>query len=152
MNFAHIHLILNHISVVGIPVVLIFLIYGFLNRNGEIQKCALWILVGLAIVTLPIYLTGDPAEKVIKHFPEVTEAFIGPHEEAAEFSLIVTLISGAFALLALWLQKEEKKFRALNVAVIAISILAMASLAYTAALGGKIRHTELRSDNLAQMP
>jgi uncharacterized membrane protein len=151
MNFAHIHLILNHIPVVGIPVALLFLVYGFLKRNLEIQKCALWVLVGLALVTLPVYFTGDPAEKVIKHFPEVRKTFIEPHEEAAEFSLIVTLISGAVALVALLFQKEERKFRVLNVVVIAVSVLAMASLAYTASLGGEIRHTELRSDNVVQM-
>ena len=151
MNFAHLHLILNHIPVVGIPVALAFLTYGIYVKNQASQRFALLVLVGLAAVVLPVYFTGEPAEEVVEHLPGVAESFIEAHEDAAMFSLILTLLSGATAFVAFWFQKDPKKSRVLNFGVMAIASLAVMSLLYTANLGGKVRHTELRSASAAQV-
>lgn len=145
MNPAHIHLILNHVPVIGIPVALLFLAYGLWSKNLSTQRFSLLVLSGLAVIVLPIYLTGEPAEKVIEHLPGFAESVIEPHEDAAQISLILTLAAGALAFLAFWLQKREKWRCRLNLAVIVLAIVAMLSLLYTANLGGQVRHTELRS-------
>lgn len=152
MNFAHIHLILNHIPVVGIPVAILFLGYGLYQKNSSAQKFAMLVLIGLSAIVLPVYFTGEPAEKLIEHLPGFAESVIEPHEDAAMISLILTLISGAAALIALWFQKDPKKSRMFNVGVLTIACIAVISLLYTANLGGKVRHTELRSDPAAQTP
>lgn len=145
MNLAHIHLILNHVPVIGIPVALAFLVYGIYVKNQQSQRFALLVLIGLASVVLPVYLTGEPAEEVVEHLPGVAESFIEAHEDAASFSLVLTLLAGAAAGIALWFQKDLQKSRLLNFGVIIIASLAVLSLLYTANLGGKVRHTELRS-------
>ncbi len=149
MNLAHVHLVLNHIPVVGIPVALTFFIYGLWSRNQPTQKFALWVLFALSVVVLPVYLTGDPAEDVVEHLPGVAESIIETHEDAAQISLILTLLTGAVAFVAIWSQARlhnfEDKRKLVNAAVIGISCLALGSLIYTANLGGKVRHTELRS-------
>lgn len=150
MNLAHIHLILNHIPVVGIPVALAFLAYGIFWKNAATERFALLVLVGLAAVVLPVYFTGEPAEELIEHLPGVAESFIEAHEDAALVSMILTLVAGAGAFLALWFQKDPKKSRLLNLGVLAIASVAVISLLYTANLGGKVRHTELRSGAAAQ--
>jgi uncharacterized membrane protein len=150
MNLAHIHLILNHIPIVGIPVALAFFVYGFYAKNQSSQRFALLMLVGLAAIVLPVYFTGEPAEEVVEHLPGVAESFIEEHEDAAMFSLILTLMSGATAILALWFQKDAKKSRVLNFAVMGIAGLAVLSLLYTANLGGQVRHTEFRSGTTIQ--
>lgn len=149
MNFAHIHLILNHIPVVGIPVALMFLIFGLYQKNSFTQRFALLVLVALAVVALPVYLTGEPAEKVVEHLPGVTESVIEPHEDAAAFSLTLTLLTGVTALAGLWFHQDARKSRLLNLSVIVLACISVVSLLYTANLGGKIRHTELRSDSSA---
>lgn len=150
MNLAHIHLILNHIPVIGIPVALAFLIYGTYVKNQLTQRFALLVLIGLAAVVLPVYFTGEPAEEVVEHLPGVAESFIEAHEDAAMFSLVLTLLSGATAFIALWFQKDPKKSRLLNFGVMGVASLAVLSLLYTANLGGKVRHTELRSGSTVQ--
>jgi hypothetical protein len=145
MNYAHLHLVLNHVPVVGIPVAIAFLVHGLWTRNTATQRFSLMILVALAAIVLPVYFSGEPAEEVVEHLPGVTESFIKPHEEAAEVSLVLTLVTGAAALAALWFGKNEKKFRTINSGVVAVAGLALISLIYTANLGGKVRHTELRS-------
>lgn len=150
MNFAHIHLILNHIPVVGIPVAILFLSYGLYQKNSSAQKFAMLVFIGLAATVLPVYFTGEPAEKLIKHLPGFAESVIEPHEDAAMISLILTLIAGAAALVALWYQKDPEKSRKFNLGVMVVACIAVLSLLYTANLGGKVRHTELRSDPTVQ--
>lgn len=145
MNLAHIHLILNHIPIIGIPVALAFLVYGIYANNRPSQRFALLVLVGLAAMVLPVYFTGEPAEEVVEHLPGVGESFIEAHEDAAMFSLVLTLITGAAAFVAIWFQNDQTKSRVINFGVVGVASLAVLSLLYTANLGGKIRHTELQS-------
>lgn len=150
MNFAHLHLIMNHVPLIGIPVALAFLAHGLWTQNASTQKFSLLVLFGLAVMVLPVYLTGEPAEEVVEHLPGVAESFIEAHEDAAKFSLILTLAAGAFAFLALWFQRDESRRRLVNFGTMGIAIVAVLSLAYTANLGGKVRHTELRADGATQ--
>lgn len=150
MNFAYLHLIMNHIPLIGIPVALLFLAHGLWKNNTATRRFALLVLVGLAAMVLPVYLTGEPAEEVVEHLPGVAESFIESHEDAAKFSLILTLATGAFAFITLWFQKNGSVTRLLNLGVMGIATLALLSLAYTASLGGKIRHTEFSSSGAAQ--
>lgn len=151
MNFAHLHLVLNHIPVIGIPVALSFLIFGLWAKNAPTQRFSLLILFGLAAMVVPVYLTGEPAEEVVEHLPGVMESLIEAHEEAAEVSLIMTLLSGVFAFVALWFQRNELIREWINLSVMCVASVALISLVYTANLGGKIRHSELRSGASAQL-
>lgn len=96
-----------------------------------------------------VYVT-DPAEEVVEHLPGVMESFIEAHEDAAMFSLVLTLITGAAAFIALWFQKNPMKSRFANVGVVGVASLAVLSLLYTANLGEKVRHTELHSGAAVQ--
>lgn len=145
MNLAHIHLILNHIPVVGLPLALIFLIQGVRKKDGGLQNFALGVLSLIALMAVPVYFTGEPAEEVVEHLPGVLESFIESHEEAALFSLILTLLCGVIALLGLWKRHVKKKYVLAVKSVILVGAIAVASLGYTAYLGGNIRHTEFRS-------
>ena len=144
MNFAHLHLILNHIPVVGLPLVMVFLLYGFATKNFSLQRFSLFLLFGLAMLVLPIYFTGEPAESRIEELPGFSEAFIAPHENAALFSLVITVICGVLAAVTLIFQNSDNKFKLLKKMVLVVGLIAVGSLFYTANLGGKVRHTELR--------
>ena len=84
MNLAHLHLALNHIPVIGIPLALVVLVYGILRTEANVQKLALMLLSTLGVITLGVYLTGEPAEKTIEHLPGIAESLIERHEDAAE--------------------------------------------------------------------
>jgi EamA domain-containing membrane protein RarD len=152
MNFAHLHLLMNHIPVVGIPVALLFLSYGIFRRNLPMQRFSLFVLIGLSAVVVPVYLTGEPAEKLIEHLPGFAESFIKSHEDAALISLDLTILAGIASLMALFVRKDEEKFRLGTFAVAGLAFIALISLLYTANLGGKVRHTELRGDSTFAVP
>jgi uncharacterized membrane protein len=145
MNLAHIHLLLNHVPLIGLPVAMAFLGYGLWIQNSSMQKFSMFIIICLAIVVLPIFFSGEPAEELVEHLPGVAESFIESHEGAAKFSLALTLFAGFSAIVGLLFHKNYRT-RLINVGVLLVSFIAVLSLAYTANLGGKIRHTELRGD------
>lgn len=147
MNPAHMHLILNHIPLLTIPMALIFMLYSLYLRDDRFTRFSLMILVLTALTVLPVYFSGDSAEKIVEHLPGVSEELIEAHEEAAEFSLVVTLVTGAIAGAAFIFLRQQKFKSILLTAVVCSCLVAVGSLGYAANLGGKIRHPEI-SDTL----
>ncbi len=146
MNLAHIHLLLNHIPVIAVPIGLLFLAHSLWTSNLFSRKFAYLFLFLTSLSVIAVYLTGEPAEKLIEHLPGVTEAFIEPHEDAGQIALILTLIMGAASFFALLVPQQGTKARFARNAVIVTAILAIGVLSYTANLGGKVRHTEIREN------
>jgi uncharacterized membrane protein len=146
MSFAHLHLIMNHIPIIGIPIALLFLLYGIKTSDKSTLKFSLMVLVGLAILVLPVYFTGEPAEDVAENLPGVTKAFIHTHEDSAQISMILTLITGALSAAALWFQNDKKKGQMISWIVVVFAVIASLSLMYTGNLGGQVRHTEFRAN------
>jgi uncharacterized membrane protein len=149
MNGAQIHLALNHIPVVLSLVSLAVLLWGWFSRNAEIKKVGLTLALATAIFAGAAYWTGEPAEHVLKKFPNFPRPAVHAHEDAGEVAFIISLAAGLSALAGFYLAPKKNKFSwyayLLTVALIFISTLAFLN---TAHLGGLIRHDEIRSDNL----
>ena len=61
---AHLHLVLNHIPVLGTMLFApLVLVWGLLRRSRDVTQIGLLLAVLLAATTIPIYLTGEPAEE-----------------------------------------------------------------------------------------
>lgn len=144
MNYAHLHLILNHIPVVALPLATLFLLFAFVKKNQQMKKFSLLMLILIGLVTLPVYFTGEPAEKLIEDFPQVTEDVIHPHEEMGEKALIISLIAAALAVSALVVVKDEKRNQQLVAVTLVVAAFGSMTLGYTGYTGGQIRHTEAR--------
>lgn len=98
MNPAHLHIILNHIPVIGVPFGAVLLMYGYVRRSTEIKRASLLVFVFMALITIPTFLSGKAAEDMVEHLPGVTESTIESHEEAATIALIATAMLGVLAL------------------------------------------------------
>lgn len=143
MSPLHMHLVLNHVPVIGLGFVALILAVALWRRNDSMAKLGLFLLAGIGLVTVAVFLTGEPAEEAVEHLAGVAERAIHSHEEVAEAALGATAIAGAMALvLLLWARK-----RALPRVAMALSLLAVVAVAglmgRTAYLGGQIRHTEI---------
>lgn len=146
MNLAHLHLILNHIPVVGVPLTLLILLWGELRKDAAVIRLGWLLLVVLAVITIPAFLTGEPAEEIVEHLPGVEKGLINTHEDHATLALIVTLAGGLFSLLALVFSSTRPLLhRFLRVTILVAALFSTAALLWTANAGGKIRHTEIRS-------
>ena len=92
---------LNHLPVIGAPLLLLLLTLGRLRRSRELTLVSLSLIVGLAAVITPVYLTGEPAEKLVEHAPWFREALTETHEEQATVSFVAALVTGVLAAAAL---------------------------------------------------
>ncbi len=150
MSLEHLHLFLNHIPVVGIPIALVSLLYAKRKNNEQMMSATFVFLFVIGVCALVTYLTGEPAEKAIDGIPGITEALIHPHEEAGELGLVATGISVALAVLAMVVNRAEKWARYRNLilnSLLVVLFLNATVLARVAYLGGQIRHSEIRSES-----
>ncbi|MBK8876160.1 MAG: hypothetical protein IPN13_20680 [Bacteroidetes bacterium] len=144
MDFTHLHLILNHFPIIGTIIAVFILIYGIYKSYLPIQKVSLALIVVLAIIAIPVFLTGEPAEEAVENLPGVSELVIEAHEEAAEASIWVMEFTGILALIAFLLIAGKKQFATTSVYLVVLAgLLSFVMMARTGYLGGQIRHTEL---------
>jgi hypothetical protein len=145
MNSAYLHLVLNHIPVIATGFGILILAYGSIRKSDDIKKVALGLLVLSAVVAIPVYLTGEPAEEIVENLAGVSESMIDQHEDAALYSLIFMEITGVLGLLNLFFFKRAFAAKFLVVTSLS-SIIAAGSILWTASLGGQVRHSEIRPD------
>ena len=149
MNGAHLHLLINHIPVLGTFFGLALLAFGVWKRSDELRKAAFGTFVIVALAAVAAYLTGDPAEDVIKGLPGVSRPLISQHDDAAGFALGGASALGVLALGGLiWFRGGRPIKNWFSTLVLAGAILVTGVMARTAYLGGQIRHPEIRSDVL----
>ena len=145
MDASHIHLLLNHFPILGTLIATVILLWGIFQKNHAIKMLAAAVLVAMALIAIPVYLTGEPAEEKIEHLPDFVESLVELHEDAALVALIIMELTGAVALGAFFLGIRRgiaSNSGFMWVAVLSVvSCIAMARVGY---LGGQIRHTELR--------
>lgn len=146
MNFAHFHLMVNHIPLLSLPMALIFLAHSIKTGQTVSGRFAYLVLVVAAATVVPVYFSGEPAEDVVENMAGVSRPMIEEHEEAAEISMVLMLLAGGTAMIGLFGPTNGRKSKVISRAAIAVVLLAVASLGYTANLGGQIRHSELRPD------
>jgi hypothetical protein len=144
MNPAHLHIILNHIPVIGVPFGTALLIYGFLRKSQEVRTAALLVFVVIALVTIPTFLAGEAAKDMVEHLPGVSERLIENHERAATIALVATSVLGGLSLLCLLIPLRLPAMGGpATVLVFLVSLGVAGWLARTANLGGQIRHPEI---------
>jgi hypothetical protein len=116
------------------------------RKSEELKRITLGGLVFISLLTIPAYLTGEPAESLVEHLPGVSEALIEQHEEAALFAFIALGITGAFALLTMiWFRRRSILPVGAVAAALLLTSVSVGLMARTANLGGEIRHTEIRA-------
>ena len=146
MNPAYLHLSLNHIPVVGLGLVILLLLYALVRKNDELKRVSLAAFVLLALVTIPVYLTGKAAEDRVDQLPGVSEAIIDQHQDAAGISLIAVELLGVVSLAGLiFSRRSEVALKWFATAALALSLVGVGLVGWTANLGGQIRHTEIRT-------
>lgn len=146
MNSAHLHLLLNHVPVFGVAFGILLLVLARWRRSDELRRVGLALLVATAVAGLAAYLTGEPAEEAVERLADVSEAAMERHEDAARFATIGTALAGMVALAALALRTRAAGVaRGLTTLTLLVAAGAFALMAWTANLGGQIRHPEIGS-------
>ena len=146
MNTAHLHLILNHVPVLGTAFGLAVLVWGLWQRSDDIKRLALTLLTVTALSAIPAYLTGEPAEGAVKGMADVAGNLIERHEEAAGVALAGALVMGAFAVVGLVAFRRQRTVPSwFGVTTLLGAVAVSGLMAWAANLGGQVHHPEIRS-------
>ena len=155
MDLTHIHLLLNHFPTVGFVVGLILFVTSLVAKNHELKRAALVIFVGIALIAIPAYVSGNAAAEVLCaggarapacNDSTVSKGLIETHEGAALLAFAAIALTGAFAWLGLWQIRRTSHAANWNLAVILLlAVVAFGLVARAASIGGEIRHPEIRA-------
>lgn len=151
MNLGYLHLALTHLPVVGIMFGVVLFVAALVRKSNELKSASLWAFSIIALLAVAVLLTGEPAEDMVKKIPGIIESeiesVIGPHEHLAVTAVISTVILGLISAIGLVSFRKTGTFsKGLTTAVLILSLISAGLMGKVANLGGKIRHTEIRSD------
>jgi hypothetical protein len=140
----YLHLLLNHIPITGTAGAALLLLAALWTRSRDLALAGLVALVVVALITIPVFLTGEPAEERVERLPGFSHDAIHEHEEAAKFAVWGMQIAGVLALGTLIATRRRGAVpRKAMIATLVVALWALSVVVRTAALGGDIRHTEV---------
>ena len=144
MNGAEIHLLLNHIPVVGLFFVVALLTYALIRKNVPLVNICVVFTLLLAVVTIPVNNSGEEAEEIVEEMGRDHD-LIHEHEEAAELALFLMLGLGGICIAYIFLLKRnEYVAHILSIILLAGCLGTSIYMAQVAHSGGEIRHPEIR--------
>jgi YVTN family beta-propeller protein len=152
MNIIEIHLILNHIPIIGVAFVSLYLLIATIFKNTFMQKVSLWILLCVALLTIAVYLSGLGAETPVKSLPNVSKSYLQLHEKVARIASMTIWAIGGITLLGLIsLRGKEQLFKYFVRGILAMTLLSTGLFILTGYLGGQITHSEIRSSTAEEL-
>jgi uncharacterized membrane protein len=147
VNVTHLHLLLNHVPTVGAIVGLGLLLVAVVRRDERVTHAGLEVLFLIAVLTLPVYMSGVAAHQKLRDQPGVSDDAMRTHHDAALAGFTVTEFAGFVAWIALWqFRRHGRAAPGLVPAVVLLSMVALLLMARAATLGGEIRHPEIRTE------
>jgi hypothetical protein len=142
---------INHLPVVGMVLITLLLFVSLYRRSRELQLVTLWGIVLLAVATIPVFLTGEPAEHLVEEIAGVSHDHIEEHEEFAKISFIAMLVLGGAGAVGLFLLRRREVMAGPFAGImVLLSVAVMAMMGWAGHLGGEIRHSEIRDGAVSE--
>lgn len=154
MNWAHVHIMINHTPIIGAVFGVVFLAYAMWRKSAELERVGLGILVIIAITAIVTFLTGEPAEEFLTSVvPDIPEPVRDRHCGLAAVAMGASIAAGACALVGLAVSwRSRVPSRRLVWASLFLAGIALVLMAWTGHRGAQIRHTEVRPGVEAAAP
>ena len=143
LSWPYAHILINHFPVVLSISALTVAILALLFKRRGLWLTAMGALTAAGLSVYPVYFTGTQADRALNDPWYIRHGAIDPHDSAAEITLTVILIVGAFAAYSWWrsLKRPAEGIPGwVRAGVLIGSLAAVGTVTYTAYLGGKIVH------------
>ena len=145
MDAVHIHLFLNHFPIIGMMIGTGMLITGHISHNGSVKTTAYIIIILMALSAIPVFFSGEGAEEVMEHRPDIPEYLIERHEDVAKAAMWLILPAGIAALAGLLIRLLKRSdFRVVEQLIAIVALVACTMMVYVGYTGGQIHHSEIR--------
>jgi hypothetical protein len=140
---------LNHIPIFGMILLFFLWSHAVFFKKEKLIKIYLWYFAVTALITLPVFLTGDPSSEYLKTiFPNVNNEVIENHETFGYISLIIALVLGVSGLVALRYFKGREILPSwFKYSYLVVALLAVLAFSWAGKTGGDIMHTEITAEH-----
>lgn len=152
MNAAHVHLMLNHVPLLGIVFALLLLAWGRWRSSDEVLRAALALMTLAGAVGILVFFSGENAEEIVEELAGVSHDDIEAHEEAAELAMYAGIALGLLSAIGLWLYRKAPVNRSYVWVVLTAGLVVFGFFGYAALQGGKIQHEEVDRATSAVRP
>lgn len=147
MDWPHLHVLGNHLPIIGLPVAFVLTIWGLLRGSKELLRAAAVGAVLFGVSGWAATASGERAEEVLERAQVAwfDDDVIHEHEERAETAMVVGLAGAVLGLAVLWLARGAGgvpvRLGWLMAGVLAVATVLMI---WTGFAGGMIRHDEFQ--------
>jgi hypothetical protein len=140
---------LNHLPIFGMIVLFFLMAHAVIFKKEKLVKIYLWYFAATAMVTIPVFVTGDPSSEYLKSvFPGVNNDLIENHETFGYISLIIILVLGVSGLVALRFFKGKEFFPAwFKYSFLIVALISVFAISWAGKTGGEIRHSEITAEH-----
>ena len=145
MNGSQIHLALTHVPVILSVVGFVVLVLAMLKKNDTLTRPAFYLLLFAGLFAVPVFFTGEGAEETVEHLPGVSEGVIEKHEGLANVAFGLVVAAALLSIAGLLFYNKTRLRRLVMPLVFLLALATAGVMAFTAHLGGQVRHTEIRS-------
>src|SRR5262245_58208380 len=147
MHLAHLHLLLNHIPIIGAITGLGLLVASLATKSDDLERASLMVLAAVALLSLPAFFSGVGAQGAIRKDTAIPATLIERHEGSAILALFFMEVTGALSLVGLWRRDRlfnTKPWSSSMAAILFFSVVTAGLMTRVGATGGDIRHPEIR--------
>lgn len=119
---------------------------ALMKKSEDMRRGALAVFFGIALLSLPTYMTGYSAQKALRGMAGVSQDVVNLHQRSALLALMFMEATGVVAWFGLWRSRRDQVTRSRNTAtVLLLSAITIGLMASAANVGGEIRHPEILS-------
>ena len=147
MNAAHLHLIVNHLPIVGYVIGVLLVACTFARRGDRgMFLASVLVLLFAGGGSLAAYFTGEPAEEIVEELSDVPEVLIERHEDAAKVAtLLAAIFTGLTVAVSFLALRREGPISLVPMLILLLAgLVVCAAMGWAGNLGGQIRHSEIR--------
>ncbi|HEY4305172.1 MAG TPA: hypothetical protein VGM82_11925 [Gemmatimonadaceae bacterium] len=145
MTGVHLHLLVNHAPIFGSLFALLLFATSYRWAPDTLRRTAFVFLIFTGLAGAASDLTGEPAVHAVRGLPGIVRDVTHEHEEMGEKSFIAASVVGLVALVILVRSRARLMSSGEATTGLLTSLVVAAMMAYTGLLGGRVRHTEVRS-------
>lgn len=146
MDAAHIHLLLNHVPVVGAVFGTLLLAYAMARDSEDVYRAGLWTLGVVGVAAVVVYLTGEPAEELVEGLPGFSHDALEHHEAVALWATVSAASVGLLSFLTLWAYRARRVPGKVRTLLLVVALGLAGIMGWAANSGGQVRHEEIRGD------
>jgi uncharacterized membrane protein len=143
-SWSHLHILVSLFPLVGLVFLLGFYATALVTKNAVMQRTCLVAFGILAVLAIPIYLSGNGSAEALSGKPKVSQDMLDYHYGWGVVALAVLALIGIVAWIELWrARRGPLSGNALHL-VLGLSIVTLVLMVIVGAFGWGINHAELQ--------